>query len=152
LAKFSPDKKLPNWEIAKWNEDLPVRTDHWFEEGTISIFSELEKRGVYFSDPMDLDFSMLLAYPKAYGVSRSPPDESTLKAVLGKSHYNAGQYDANEQELFGIYHSKFKLGSKPAAHISALAKLTDEDLLKSLPPSLDRLADAIIAALEDIPE
>jgi hypothetical protein len=152
LAKFSPDKKLPNWEIAKWNEDLPVRTDHWFEEGTISIFSELEKRGVYFSDPMDLDFSMLLAYPKAYGVSRSPPDESTLKAVLGKSHYNAGQYDANEQELFGTYHSKFKLGSKPAAHISALAKLTDEDLLKSLPPSLDRLADAIIAALEDIPE
>lgn len=152
LAKFAPEKKLPAWNIAKWNDDLPVRTHHWFEEGKVSVFVELEKRGVFFSEPMDLDFSMLLAYPDAYDVSLSDPDESTVKAVLGKSHHKSDQYNVAEQQLFGTYHSKFKLGSKPAAHISALAKLTDEDLLESLPPSLDRLADAIIAALEDIPE
>ncbi|KAE9642606.1 MULTISPECIES: ATP-dependent nuclease [Pseudomonas] len=152
LAKFAPEKKLPAWNIAKWNDDLPVRTHHWFEEGKVSVFVELEKRGVFFSEPMDLDFSMLLAYPNAYDVSLSDPDESTVKAVLGKSHHKSDQYNAAEQQLFGTYHSKFKLGSKPAAHISALAKLTDEDLLKALPPSLDRLANAIIAALEDIPE
>lgn len=101
---------------------------------------------------MDLDFAMISAYPDAYSVEQSAPDETTLKAVLGKSHHNPAQYTAAEQLLFGTYHSKFKLGSKPAAHISALAKLTDEELLKSLPSSLDRLADAIIAALEDIPE
>ncbi|OPK09777.1 ATP-dependent endonuclease [Pseudomonas sp. VI4.1] len=151
LSKFSPDKILPDdWHIVKWNEEPPIRTHHTFEK--VSLFLELEKRDVFFSEPMDLDFAMISAYPDAYSVEQSDPDETTLKAVLGKSHHNPAQYTAAEQRLFGTYHSKFKLGSKPAAHISALAKLTDEDLLKSLPPSLDRLADAIIAALEDIPE
>ena len=151
LAKFSPEKILPDdWKIVKWNEEPPIRTHHTFEDA--SLFLELEKRNVFFSEPMDLDFAMISAYPDAYSVEQSDPDETTLKAVLGKSHHNPAQYTAAEQRLFGTYHSKFKLGSKPAAHISALAKLTDEDLLKSLPPSLDRLADAIIAALEDIPE
>jgi energy-coupling factor transporter ATP-binding protein EcfA2 len=151
LAKFSPEKILPDdWGIVKWNEEPPIRTHHTFEK--VSLFLELEKRNVFFSEPMDLDFAMISAYPDAYSVEQSDPDETTLKAVLGKSHHNPAQYTAAEQLLFGTYHSKFKLGSKPAAHISALAKLTDEELLKSLPPSLDRLADAIIAALEDIPE
>jgi len=47
---------------------------------------------------------------------------------------------------------QFKLGSKPAAHIAALAELTDEELLDSLPASFNRLADAVIAALEGLPE
>ena len=151
LAKFSPEKILPDdWKIVKWDEEPPIRTHHTFEK--VSLFLELEKRNVFFSEPMDLDFAMISAYPDAYSVEQSAPDETTLKAVLGKSHHNPAQYTAAEQLLFGTYHSKFKLGSKPAAHISALAKLTDEELLKSLPSSLDRLADAIIAALEDIPE
>lgn len=152
LVKFSPDKILPDVKLAKWNDDHPVRTHHWIESGKVSLFAELEKRNVFFSEPMDLDFAMLIAYPDAYDVSPSDPDESTFKAVLGKNHHNADQYDADEQQLFGTYHSKFKLNSKPAAHISALAKLTDEELLDNLPPSLNRMADAIIAALEDIPE
>jgi putative ATP-dependent endonuclease of OLD family len=151
LAKFCPEKVLPDdWTIVKWNEEPPIRTHHTFKK--VNLFLELEKRSVFFSEPMDLDFAMISAYPDAYSVEQSDPDETTLKAVLGKSHHNPAQYTAAEQLLFGTYHSKFKLGSKPAAHISALAKLTDEELLKSLPPSLDRLADAIIAALEDIPE
>lgn len=151
LAKFSPEKILPDdWEIVKWNEEPPIRTHHTFEK--VSLFLELEKRNVFFSEPMDLDFAMISAYPDAYSVEQSDPDETILKAVLGKSHHNPAQYTAAEQLLFGTYHSKFKLGSKPAAHISALAKLTDEELLDNLPPSLNRMADAIIAALEDIPE
>lgn len=151
LAKFSPEKILPDdWEIVKWNEEPPIRTHHTFEK--VSLFLELEKRNVFFSEPMDLDFAMISAYPDAYSVEQSDPDETILKPVLGKSHHNPAQYTAAEQLLFGTYHSKFKLGSKPAAHISALAKLTDEELLDNLPPSLNRMADAIIAALEDIPE
>lgn len=45
-----------------------------------------------------------------------------------------------------------RLRSKPAAHIAALAELSDEDLLKNLPASFNRLADAVIAALEGLPE
>ena len=101
---------------------------------------------------MDLDFAMLIAYQDAYGVTEEDPEESTVKAVLGKSHHDASQYSEDEQKLFNTYHQRFKLGSKPAAHIDALAQLTDEELLAHMPASLSRLADAVIAKLAELPE
>lgn len=154
LVKFEPTKALPvDWPLPKWDAvETPVRTHHYFGEGKKSVFLELESRGVFFSAPMDLDFSMLLAYPAAYGVEKEKPDESTIKAVLGKSHHDASQYSEDEQQLFSTYHRSFKLGSKPAAHIDALANLSDADLLANIPESFGRLADAIIAKLAELPE
>lgn len=154
LVKFETTKALPvDWPLPKWDAvETPARTHHYFGEGKKSVFLELESRGVFFSAPMDLDFSMLLAYPAAYGVEKEKPDESTIKAVLGKSHHDASQYSEDEQQLFGTYHRSFKLGSKPAAHIEALAKLSDADLLANIPESLGRLADAVIAKLAELPE
>jgi hypothetical protein len=154
LRKIAPQTVLPTeWKISKWNDDdVPVRSHHFFDDGKTDIFETLEEKGIFFSSPLDLDFTMLLAYPAAYSVERENPDESTIKAVLGKSHHNANQYSEDEQELFGTYHHSFKLGSKPAAHIDALAKLSDMDLLADMPESLGRLADAVIAKLEELPE
>ncbi|MBW5414762.1 MULTISPECIES: ATP-dependent endonuclease [Pseudomonas] len=153
LRLHSEANQLPDWPLPKWNVDgFSVRTHNWFEDRKVSLFAELEKRRVFFSEPLDLDFSMMKAYPKAYGVDPAAPDEATLKAVLGKKRHQPEQYNTEEQELFASYHSKFKLGSKPAAHIAALAELTPEDLLATLPDSLNRLADAVIAALEELPE
>ena len=158
LAAFEPSKVLPSsWGISKWNSDVtPIRTHHFFDNeaqsGLADIFIELEKRGVFFSSPMDLDFSMLLAYPEAYSVAKEKPDESTIKAVLGKSYHDASQYNEDEQNLFATYHQRFKLGSKPAAHIDALGKLSDQELLAKMPESLSRLADAVIIKLEELPE
>lgn len=101
---------------------------------------------------MDLDFAMLLAFPEAYGVAEEVPDDSTIKAVLGKSHHDPSQYSPEEQKLFNTYHQRFKLGSKPAAHIDALAQLTDAELLEKMPASLSRLANAVIAKLAELPE
>ena len=64
----------------------------------------------------------------------------------------ASQYSPAEQKLFSTYHQRFKLGSKPAAHIEALAQLTDAELLANMPASLSRLADAVITKLEELPE
>jgi putative ATP-dependent endonuclease of the OLD family len=94
----------------------------------------------------------LLAYPDAYGVVKEDPEESTIKAVLGKSHHDASQYSKDELKLFNTYHQRFKLGSKPAAHIDALAQLTEKELLANMPASLSRLADAVIAKLAELPE
>lgn len=154
LAKFKPAKVLPeDWDLPKWSTDeAPIRTHYCFGNEKKSVFTELENRGVYFSEPLDLDFAMLLAFPEAYGVERDEPDESTIKAVLGKSHHDASQYSKDEQKLFNTYHQRFKLGSKPAAHLDALAQLTDEELLADMPASLSRLADAIITKLADLPE
>lgn len=57
-----------------------------------------------------------------------------------------------KKKLFVTYHQSFKLGSKPAAHIDALAKLNDDELLAKMPESLIRLADAVIAKLAELPE
>ncbi len=147
LAVYEPNKALPaNHAVPNWNDATHKVRDNG------NHLDELEDRDVYFSYPMDLDFAMLLAYPDAYGVVREDPEESTIKAVLGKSHHDASQYSNDEQKLFNIYHQRFKLGSKPAAHIDALAQLTDEKLLADMPASLNRLADSVIAKLAELPE
>jgi hypothetical protein len=144
---YEPSKVLPaDHGIPSWN-DQTHKVLAYRNYATL-----LEERDVYFSFPMDLDFSMLLAYPDAYGVEKEEPDESTVKAVLGKSHHDASQYSEDEQKLFGTYHRSFKLGSKPAAHIGALANLSDVDLLANMPEVLGRLADAVIAKLKELPE
>ncbi|MGC0822975.1 AAA family ATPase [Pantoea agglomerans] len=154
FAMFEPSKVLPaDWPIPKWNNSVaPLRSHHFFNNGTYDIFAELENRAIFFSSPMDLDFSMLLAYPEAYDVVEEEPDESITKAVLGKSYFDATQYSEEEKKLFVTYHQRFKLGSKPAAHIDALAKLDDDELLAEMPESLSRLADAVIAKLAELPE
>lgn len=154
LAKFEPTKVLPeHWPLPKWNaDDTPVRTHHFFGDEKQDIFAELEKRGVFFSFPLDLDFALLLAYPDAYSVEEEVPDEQTITAVLGKSHHDSSQYSKDELKLFGTYHQSFKLGSKPAAHIDALAKLSDAQLLASMPKPLGRLADAVMDKLSELPE
>ncbi|MEN5064088.1 MULTISPECIES: ATP-dependent nuclease [Achromobacter] len=147
FEKYRPEQKLPkDHGIPKWDS-----TKHMVREYG-HYLKLLEKRDVYFSYPMDLDFAMLLAYPDVYGAMEEDPEDDTIKAVLGKSHHDASQYSEDEQQLFNTYHQRFKLGSKPAAHIDALAQLTDEELLADMPASLSRLADAVITKLTELPE
>lgn len=154
LKKIDPAGGFPpGWKISAWSDDdIPVRTHHFFDDGKTDLFERLEEEGVFFSSPLDLDYSMLVAFPNAYGVVKEDADEATIKAVLGKSHHGASQYSADEQQLFSTYHRSFKLGSKPAAHIEALANLSDADLFANMPESLARLANAVIAKLTELPE
>lgn len=147
LAVHEPAKQLPaDHVIPDWNDGTHKISNHQ------NYLTKLEESGVFFSYPMDLDFALLLAFPDQYGVVREDPDADVIKAVLGKSHHDAAQYTRAQLELFGTYHSKFKVGSKPASHIQALAHISDEEMLEDMPPSLDRLADAVIKKLEELPE
>uniref|UniRef100_UPI0035B5081C ATP-dependent nuclease n=1 Tax=Paraburkholderia graminis TaxID=60548 RepID=UPI0035B5081C len=147
LGEYAPARKLPkDHGIPVWNATNEKIRDYRH------YLKELENRDVFFSYPLDLDFAMLLAFPNEYDVTPSAPGDPTIKAVLGDSHGDVGQYTTDELELFATYHKRFKLGSKPAAHIEALAHLGDEALLASMPKSLSRLADAVIARLKGLPE
>lgn len=147
LAIYEPGKTLPaDHVIPNWNDvTSKVRSYPHYRH-------LLEERGVYFSYPMDLDFALLLAYPDSYGAEKEVPDAPTIRAVLGKSHHDSSQYSEDEQKLFSTYHQRFKLGSKPAAHIDALSKLGDKELLEKMPNSLSRLVDIVIAKLAKLPE
>lgn len=147
LAEHSPENVLPNeFVIPKWDSDkYKVRN---FE----SYLEVFENRGIYFSYPLDLDFAMLVAFPEVYDVKEEGADDQIIKAVLGKSHYDSSQYSHDELKLFSTYHQCFKLRSKPAAHINAMAQLSDDELLERMPSSLGRLADKVISKLTELPE
>lgn len=150
LGNYVPEKQLPpDFVIPKWNNDEYKLLDYE------NYIEELESRGIFFSSPMDLDYAMLVSFPAAYEFDEADsvlPKVSKIKAVLGDSYNGVEQYTELERKLFFTYHKRFKLGSKPAAHINALSKLTDAQLLAGMPPSLGRLADAAIANLAELPE
>lgn len=101
---------------------------------------------------------MLAAYPDAYEVESADPgeatapDEETIVAVLGRSHVNEDRLPDDVLALFEDYHDRFDLGSKPAAHLTALADLSDEELMEDLPDVLDRLVKHVSQDLARRPE
>jgi putative ATP-dependent endonuclease of OLD family len=148
LAQYQPEKVLPaDHFIPAWNSEYLIA-----DEKHSTYFVELAKRDVYFSAPMDLDFCMLASFPEEYEANACAPSDSALKAVLGDSHHNYAQYADDELQLFSSYQKIFKLGSKPAAHLEALAQISDEELLANLPEPLSKLADAVISKLAELPE
>jgi putative ATP-dependent endonuclease of the OLD family len=139
--------------LPKWNDDHDFPQlddpDHGPGRGPVA---GLERQGVFFSQPVDLDLMMLAAYPDAYGEKRAEPDESAVVAVLGKEHTNESRLGDNVLALFDDYHAKFDLKSKPATHLAALSSLTDDELLGGLPNVLGRLVDRIREKLAELPE
>lgn len=147
LKKFNPANVLPeSYGIPKWDSDEHKIRDY------DNYLEELEKQGLFYSSPLDLDYAMIQAFPIQYNVEHEQPNESIINSVLGKSHFNSTQYSDDEQKAFSSYHQKFKLGSKPAAHIEALSIITDSDLLAKMPESFKRLADKVIAKLSGLQE
>ncbi|WEK29610.1 MAG: AAA family ATPase [Candidatus Pseudomonas phytovorans] len=143
-------KDLPNWNDSKI-KILEIEKNPEY----VSYIADLEPLGVFFSAPMDLDFSMLKAYPHAYGLSPEDlvvPKLPQVKSVLGDSHHDRFQYSLKERKHFIAYHKLFKLDSKPKSHIEALSKLTDDQLRAAMPASLNRLADFVIAKIEGLSE
>lgn len=135
--------------IPAWDSDYGIIVD---DQGWIA---RLERLGVFFSAPLDLDFMMMTHYPEAYFVDDelAEPDEDTVKAVLGKNHdLLDDQYTDEEQTYLDAYHRRFKLDSKPTWHIRAMAGMDDDALVEHLPEVLDRMFDSIEAKLADLPE
>lgn len=139
--------------LPKWDDDhefptfvAPAGGD---EPGPVAA---LENEAVFFSDPVDLDLMMMAAYPQAYNVASAAPEDSTVVAVLGKSHANKHRLADDVLGLFDNYHDKFDLGSKPSAHLGALADLTDQQLMNGLPAVLGRLIEQVRVRLGELPE
>ncbi|MEU4373116.1 ATP-dependent nuclease [Pseudonocardia alni] len=147
-------KDLPKWSTPSYIGHDPngQKWLRWLEEN----------HRVFFCYPLDLDFAMLAAFPEAYamddtedeeGASMTEPDEAARKAVLGKKGLiDAEIFSADELRLFGAYHSRFKLGSKPSSHLSALSVLDDADLSARSPASIRRLIGAVQTLSESLPE
>lgn len=154
LALGKPIKGLTEASIEalpKWNGSDHIMTSELGKKW----LNWLEGRGVFFSSPLDLDFAMLRRYSDAYGLSAAelaPPDDSTLTAVLGKKRHGIEQYNDEHQKHFAAYHRRFKLSSKPAEHLAAMAELDDQNLIDHMPQRITRLIEAVKSRIKDLPE
>lgn len=140
--------------LEKWNASSPLQKAEGGKASAGSRWLEcLSKKGIFYSQPLDLDFSMLLHYPDAYGVSTAEqelPDVATCRSVLGKKHADAGWYTDVQRKNFDDYHQLFKLGSKPAAHIEALSRLELEEIRANLPQQYRDLVIYVAKKLEEV--
>lgn len=151
---FAPSAEIPPEHLAVLQPWDSVERPDIHADGK-RVIDWLETVGAFFSAPLDLDFSMIGAYPEAYGdvdAERCDPDEPAVVAVLGKAHASTDQYSEEELELFEPYRAKFVNGSKPAAHLQAFSQLSDDQLLEALPPVYNRLIQTVAARLKALPE
>lgn len=154
LAFPTPNSKLePGHEAAfpKWDAEKKLRDG---DDGR-NWLDFLETEDVFFSSPLDLDLSMMQSFPEAYeamGEALKVPAEKSIAAVLGEKHGDSSQYTADELTNFDAYHRRFKLGSKPAAHLEALARLDNAALKSGMPAELNRMLVRVATKLAELPE
>ncbi|MET9240953.1 AAA family ATPase [Nonomuraea sp. NPDC003709] len=113
------------------------------------VATHLRSFGVFFSSPLDLDHSMVRAYPDAYkvrtGNERGPHPSNAHESVLGADHPVTSYWDSADQadkddrdDELRWYRYLFLSRSKPSTHLSALTRLND-DQLKHGPEALNEL-------------
>ncbi|WEW95648.1 AAA family ATPase [Pseudomonas nitroreducens] len=112
----------------------------------------LESFNVYFSDPLDLDYAMLKAYPEAYRVlapgMRGPAAAGEPRdAVLGAEGLPV-LYSAAEDEDLRWYRYLFLGRGKPSTHVRVLSQLQPNDLTATLPEPLRRLLTRVRTVLD----
>lgn len=144
----------------------------------------LERKHVYFSNPLDIDFLMLTYYSDEYKhllkgnegpiiktqnnqqkkVKEYEPqnvssqeyvnraEEATKSALKGGIHVTEGNsYSRSEKALMIWYVYLFLGRGKPTTHIQVLdgdeSKLTNEKLLKNIPPVIKRLCTDVATQL-----
>lgn len=120
--------------------------------------AKLEREDVYFSFPLDIDFSMLKNFQGQYESTMSygpriPEDkESTeyddklqgsIQATLKNKDAVAKTYPEEEKRLMIWYNSLFLGRGKPSTHIAALRDIEDTTLLAEAPKELLRLVEKV---------
>ncbi len=129
--------------------DDVLRGDAWIEA--------LREKNVFFSFPIDLDFSMEMAFEDAYRVKNpggngpSTADDQIVKRkkrVL-KKNGNPDLYP----EVYGLdfvwYSYLFMQKSKPDTHLSVISRIDTEVLDADCPEELDALFKLIANHLDD---
>jgi putative ATP-dependent endonuclease of OLD family len=112
----------------------------------------LRRFGVFFCAPLDLDYSMLRAFPAAYQAvepGRQGPSErgDPRSAVLGEDGLPA-LYGADQVRALRWYRYLFLGRGKPSTHVRVLSGLASEGLAAAAPEELRALLTAIVARLE----
>uniref|UniRef100_UPI00035FD24D ATP-dependent nuclease n=3 Tax=Pseudoalteromonas TaxID=53246 RepID=UPI00035FD24D len=153
LGKSETITSIPGWDTHNPN---PM-TDELSNIQNTTAESLLNQHGVFFSTPLDLDYSMQQSYPKNYNEKlageNGPQDKKweSLKAAVLKAKYSkdiADNYydEMKDKDTFLWYNYRF-LGSKgkPVSHINAL-----EQIDFSLAENIERIPKGIKEMIKHI--
>lgn len=134
-----PMPGLPRPKTAKaWTELKPAEIASWIEW--------LRDQRVFYSRELDLDMMMVQAFPAAYGevadVAEPKAASAYKKAVFGEAGLGLDEYPEDRKPTslqLAEYDALFKKGSKPVAHVEALANLSNADIKAECPEPLEAL-------------
>lgn len=119
---------------------------------------KLEKEDVFFSYPLDLDFTMLMSFQEEYQntMERGPqiPKDSnsteydeklkkSIQATLKNEKAIAKTYSEDEKKLMIWYNSLFLGRGKPSTHIAALKDIDEHEIIENAPKELLRLIQRV---------
>lgn len=115
----------------------------------------LKHENIFFSSPIDLDFAMLMLFPKAYQKVRDgglgPRDDAkslaSKKATTLKTGGAPELYNEDYDREFTWYPYLFLGASKPESHLRALAEITTKELAQDAPVELKSLLKRVEEAL-----
>jgi putative ATP-dependent endonuclease of the OLD family len=111
----------------------------------------LRRHNVFFCTPLDLDYSMLRAFPPAYqvvepGRQGPAPHGDPRTAVLGEGG-RGDLYGADQDVLLRWYRYLFLGRGKPSTHVRVLTGQTNEVLAAGAPEELRALLISIVNRL-----
>ena len=110
---------------------------------------------VYFCAPLDLDYSMLRAFPAAYqiiepGRQGPSPNGDPRSAVLGDTG-RGDLYPAAEDLALRWYRYLFLGRGKPSTHVRVLSGIAEAALAAEAPEELTALLQSIVDRLSPLP-
>lgn len=159
IEKIDSESQLSNMNNWKLRDDSNLdRLNKWI--------NKLEDYDVYFSYPLDIDFSMLKSFTKEYqktipknggpkindynAEERDERAEKDMKDVL-KSAEAEGNFYKDDMSLMIWYKYFFLTRGKPATHIMALSNIKKDKLKENLPELYGKLLQKIKKKLVDDP-
>ncbi len=113
------------------------------------IVEHLQTFGVFFAEPLDLDYAMLDRFPTAYtgleSGERGPRQDSDPTAAVIGDAGTRPEFWSEDARLGQLrwYRYLFLTRSKPATHLRALGRITDAELAEKAPEVIGALVEHI---------
>lgn len=138
LDGLSPASNLTAFDQQQPNDVVGLKT--WIES--------LRRFNLYFAAPLDLDYSMLKAFPAAYQVTEAgrygPSAQGDPRTAVLGDHGLPDLYDSTHDTHLRWYRYLFLGRGKPATHVRVLNTLEDAALAADCPSELRALLDRVV--------
>ena len=122
------------------------------QAGLEAWMTALRRFSLFFCAPLDLDYSMLRAFPAAYQVVepglQGPSDRGDPRVSVLGDEVRHDLYGPAEDQTLRWYRYLFLGRGKPGTHVRVLSTIPPEVLSRGAPEELRALLDRVTAQLE----